>query len=307
MVTPQETYKIEFAKNANLTFYKGFFDSCGVYFDKVDLLDFSERGFSPLDSYPTIVDNVFLKDTNYITPNLGIVEESVVVDGSDVLFCNIASTEDDFIDFGNTSKIDGLFGGLKFLQGIDKAAYGQVVDTPFTESHNVSSLGKFLNFSEFGDESRIVKRSFGKSTPLRVIKNPVVDVFNSKTFKNFSEEADLLRFRFNDFEAKLQQKPVPHTTYLTLKQKRYNVRTKIKPTTRVEERPTVYSFSDVTGSDTVLQKTKTIKSLNNSATYSKNPFLKNLSIIEDNVFDPTRQYRMVKKARNRSDQTSINT
>lgn len=296
---------MEFVKNANLTFYKGFFDSCGVYFDKVDL-GFGEQGFDPLNTYKTAVDNVFLKDVNYITPSIGLVEKSTVVGGNDILFCNVISTEDDLIDFENTSRVEGLFKGLKFLQGIEKTAYGQIVDMPFTESSSTDTIGKFLNFSEFGDESRIVKRSFGKTTPLRLIKNPVVDVFNSKTFKNFSEEADLLRFRFNDFEAKLQQKPVPHTTYLTLKQKRYNVRTKIKPTTRVEERPTTYSFADVTSTDSVLQKTKTGKS-SGTATYSKNPFLKNLSIIEDNVFDPTRQYRMVKKARNRSDQTSINT
>jgi hypothetical protein len=170
----------------------------------------------------------------------------------------------------------------------------------------LTGFGKFLNFSEFGDESRIVKRSFGKTTPLRVIKNPVVDIFNSKTFKNFSEEADLLRFRFNEFEAKLQHKPVPHTTYLTLKQKRYNVRNKIKPTTRVEERPVAYSFVENTNDMSFVQDVKSLKQ-KNSSVYSKNPFLKNLSIIEDNVFDPTRQYRMVKKAKNRLDQTSINT
>jgi hypothetical protein len=199
-----------------------------------------------------------------------------------------------------------LFKGTKFLQGFEKTAYNQILGVSCTDYNNVGNVDKFLNFSEFGDETRIVKRSFGKTTPLRIIKNPVVDVFNSKTFKNFSEEADLLRFRFNDFEAKLQQKPVPHTTYLTLKQKRYNVRNTIKPTTKVKEKPTMYSFIDVAGDMSTTQKTKLLPQ-ESRGVYSKNPFLKNLSIIEDNVFDPTRQYRMVKKAKNRLDQTSVNT
>lgn len=305
LVTPQETYKIEFVKNANLTFYKGFFDSFGVGFNSNDLC-FESQNLAILNNYSGHTNNVFFKDTNYVMSDVNSFENSAVLNNADVLFYNVISTEDDATDFQNSLKIGNLFKGTKFLQGFEKTAYNQILGVSCTDYNNVGNVDKFLNFSEFGDETRIVKRSFGKTTPLRIIKNPVVDVFNSKTFKNFSEEADLLRFRFNDFEAKLQQKPVPHTTYLTLKQKRYNVRNTIKPTTKVKEKPTMYSFIDVAGDMSTTQKTKSL-SQESRGVYSKNPFLKNLSIIEDNVFDPTRQYRMVKKAKNRLDQTSVNT
>jgi len=305
LITPQDTYKMEFVKNANLTFYKGFVDSFGVDFNAIDSC-FTSQDLKLMKTSGTFVDQSFFSDKNYFLSNTEAVFGSPAMSWNDVLFCNVATTEDDVLDFEDTSKISGLFNGSKFLQGFDKTTYNYLITATFPVSDDLTGFGKVLNFSEFGDESRIVKRSFGKTTPLRVIKNPVVDIFNSKTFKNFSEEADLLRFRFNEFEAKLQQKPVPHTTYLTLKQKRYNVRNKIKPTTRVEERPVAYSFVENTNDLSFAQDVKSLKQ-KNSPVYSKNPFLKNLSIIEDNVFDPTRQYRMVKKAKNRLDQTSINT
>jgi hypothetical protein len=49
------------------------------------------------------------------------------------------------------------------------------------------------------------------------------------------------------------------------------------------------------------------KDLNKSQSYSGNPFLKDMSIIEENYGNPTRQYRMVKKAKSRVDTTRVGT
>jgi hypothetical protein len=71
--------------------------------------------------------------------------------------------------------------------------------------------------------------------------------------------------------------------YLTFKQKRYNQRNNIGKKTQM--------FFD--------------KDLKKQQSYSGNPFLKNMSIIEENFGNPTRQYRLVKKAKSRLDTTRV--
>ena len=68
------------------------------------------------------------------------------------------------------------------------------------------------------ENSRWVKKSFGKNTGLRLIKYPVTSGTDSTI---------LFKLRFNDLDSKLNYKVVPNTTYLTLKQKRYKRRKKI--------------------------------------------------------------------------------
>jgi hypothetical protein len=96
---------------------------------------------------------------------------------------------------------------------------------------------------------------------------------------------ELLRLRFNDQKSTLAHKPARPTIYLTFKQKRYNQRTNISKKTQL--------FFD--------------KDLKKNQTYSGNPFLKDMSIIEENFGNPTRQYRMVKKAKSRLDTTRVAT
>jgi hypothetical protein len=47
------------------------------------------------------------------------------------------------------------------------------------------------------------------------------------------------------------------------------------------------------------------KELGKTQTYSGNPFLKDRAIIEENFGNPTRQYRLVKKAKSRLDTTRV--
>ena len=106
------------------------------------------------------------------------------------------------------------------------------------------------------------------------------DFFFSNSGKT---NVELLRFRFNEKKPTLANKPVRPTVYLTFKQKRYNQRTNVGKKTTI--------FFD--------------KELNKKQTYSGNPFLKDMSIIEENYGNPTRQYRMVKKAKSRLDTTRV--
>jgi len=133
------------------------------------------------------------------------------------------------------------------------------------------------------DENRFVKRSFGKTTPIRILKCPSIDF--SAFQLNENKDQDLIRFRFNDKKPSISKKPIRETVYLTFKQKRYNQRNNISKKNE--------NFFD--------KETKSNKK------YSGNPFLKDLSIIEENYGNPTRQYRMVKKAKSRLDTTKVAT
>lgn len=137
-----------------------------------------------------------------------------------------------------------------------------------------------IRHPDFDDENRILKRSSGKSLPFRVLKCPNIDTL---FYNNPSNDIELLRFRFNSVNSKVANKPVKPTLYLTFKQKRYNQRTNIAKKTE--------NFFD--------------KESGNESVYSGNPFLKDLSIIEENYGNPTRQYRMLKKAKSRLDSTKV--
>ena len=115
------------------------------------------------------------------------------------------------------------------------------------------------------------------------MKYPNIDLFLSKDMLNPETQIELFRFRFNDSKSTLANKPIRPTVYLTFKQKRYNQRVNISKKTTV--------FFD--------------KDLGSNQTYSGNPFLKDMSIVEENFGSPTRQYRMVKKAKSRLDTTRI--
>jgi len=131
------------------------------------------------------------------------------------------------------------------------------------------------------DETRIIKKNSGKNTPLRVLKCPNNDFFFKPTENN--SVVELLRFRFNEQKSTLANKPIRSTVYLTFKQKRYNQRNNIS------------------------KKTQTFfnQELKQNQIYSGNPFLKNTTIIEENFGNPTRQYRLVKKAKSRLDTTRV--
>jgi len=114
------------------------------------------------------------------------------------------------------------------------------------------------------------------------LKCPNTDLFFKDSLTQ-SNDIELFRFRFNEQKSTLAGKPVRPTVYLTFKQKRYNQRTSIGKKTQM--------FFN--------------KDLNKTQSYSGNPFLKDMSIIEENFGNPTRQYRLVKKAKSRLDTTRV--
>ena len=136
--------------------------------------------------------------------------------------------------------------------------------------------------------SLAAKRSSGPISPLRLIKNPLLsDSFGSDLSENNTE---LFRLRFNDDSTSVQHKVLPHTTYLTIKQKRYKRKKAIADTKK-------FYHDENEG------KTKRVK-------FSYKPLLINNSIFEDitnksETYNPTRQYRMLKKNKSRSEVFSV--
>ena len=142
------------------------------------------------------------------------------------------------------------------------------------------NIKNIIKHPDLDDETRIIKKNSGKNTPIRVLKQPKSDFF---ILNNNVDKTELFRLRFNERDAVIANKPIKPTTYLTFKQKRYNQRVGISKKQ--------INFTD--------------KETNSLSKYSGNPFLKNNSIIEENFGNPTRQYRMVKKAKLRLDTTRL--
>jgi len=126
-----------------------------------------------------------------------------------------------------------------------------------------------ITHSDLDENTRFVKRSFGKNVPIRLVKYSI---------DNINSENNLFKLRFNDNESTLKHKNVPNTTYLTLKQKRYKRRKKILLYNKL--------FKNDSGT-----KNK----------FSGKLFLKDNSILIDSIDEPTRQYRMIKKNKARND------
>ncbi len=275
--TSVDVYKSEFLNNARTTFYKNVLDRKNLstsYTHNNELFD----SFTHLE---------FLLKNN---KNNFLESGKTQAFSNDLLFL---SSSDDKVIKQNIFRKNQLVNDKKYTPVLDSSS----VRVKLWSLTNHNSLNNFfqnevLNLNsndnniiqhpDLDDETRTLKRNAGKTTPIRVLKCPNNDFF----FINSGlDSIELLRFRFNDKKPTLANKPVRPTVYLTFKQKRYNQRTNISKKTTM--------FFD--------------KELGKSQTYSGNPFLKDLSIIEENYGNPTRQYRMVKKAKSRLDTTRVGT
>jgi len=77
------------------------------------------------------------------------------------------------------------------------------------------------NYNDFLEVNRWVKRSQGTNSPLRIIKYPIS---NKTNFEFNNDTISLFKIRFNENESTIKHKPTPHSTFLTMKQKRYKRR-----------------------------------------------------------------------------------
>lgn len=137
---------------------------------------------------------------------------------------------------------------------------------------NYNNINRFTDFVE---NTRFVKRSYGNLSPIRIIKNTFSDSFNN--------DLQLFKFRFNSNNISLKNKVAPGNIYLTLKQKKYKIQKNIR------------------------LKTKSIHLDNSSSKIKKNwtPRLIDNSIFDDNSENATQQYRLIKKNKKRQEIFSV--
>ena len=290
IATPLDVYKSEFTKNAELTLLKNILDSVN---------------FSPLGGLNCEKDDFNSNNLNF--GSFGLVEtflnlnkkhllesNKVQIFKKDLLFMGFSDEKPFKLDlFKKTQQLnekklkprislqDGFL--VKSWSLVETEALNNFFEVEILNNYNFSKIS--IQHPDLDDETRTIKRNAGKNTPLRLLKCPNSEVFFKDSLLTSNTEVELLRFRFNEQKSTLANKPIRPTIYLTFKQKRYNQRTNISKKTQI--------FFD--------------KDLKKNQTYSGNPFLRDAAIIEENFGNPTRQYRMVKKAKSRLDTTRVAT
>lgn len=171
-----------------------------------------------------------------------------------------------------------------FLNRRDQISFkDSIINNINIKLKNNNSFSKILyNYNDFLEVNRWVKKSQGTNTPLRIIKYPI----SNKTNFDFNNDViSIFKLRFSDNENTIKHKPVPHSTFLTMKQKRYKRRKNIPARVKY--------FKDSKGNNT-----KKVR-------WSANPYLfNNESIIQD-FGSPTKQYNLMKKNKTRYSNTSV--
>ena len=284
--TPVEIYKSEFLNNAELTKFRTILNSnlsvidssidYNINFLSNNLLFWSGLNLSNnfLNSFAenwVLTSNNKTKTNLFFTPNIEdkLLEHQIFKKNQ---LLGLRKPNQNYNDFD--------LSGLKTFNSLDGESFLNFSKDLIIRGVLEDRL--VVNHSDLDDETRILKRSSGKNTPIRILKCPITDIFFKDSLLG-DTDTNLFRFRFNEQKATLANKPIKPTVYLTFKQKRYNQRTNIGKKTQI--------FFD--------------KDLKKNQSYSGNPFLKNKSIIEENFGNPTRQYKLVKKGKSRLDTTRV--
>lgn len=138
----------------------------------------------------------------------------------------------------------------------------------------------FKQSSDVTEVTRWFKRMSGSIQPVKVLKQPL-----SLKTKIDTNLAGVFRARFTESESDIMHKPLPNSTFLAMKQKRYKRRRIIFHRAR-------FYWNPKKGSKKIEK-------------FSAFPNLIDNSLIEESTIDNTRHYSMMKKRRNRSENTSI--
>ena len=294
ITSPLDAYKFEFAKNANLSLLTNVVERESLFIKALpNTLKLNEVQFTNDNSIDLNTGNL---GDSLLQLNKGNLLESnkTKVFKNDLLFLDFSEEKVLKTDLFKKTQLVGekknkpnlsaqLNNLVKTWASTEVESLNNFFENEILNSYNFNK--SIIQHPDLDDETRTIKRSAGKNTPIRLLKCPNSDIFFKDSLVSNNNEIELLRLRFNDQKSTLANKPVRPTIYLTFKQKRYNQRTSISKKTQL--------FFD--------------KDTKKTQTYSGNPFLKDMSIIEENFGNPTRQYRMVKKAKSRLDTTKVST
>lgn len=216
--------------------------------------------------FSNIISYSFLNKKSYINSGLDI-------NGAIPLLDNVLDFNKDTLIFS-----DNLYNSSKQLNNDSKQLFKNII-YKFAKESIAQNFTKLIKHEDFDEYSRWVKRSQGGIMPIRLIKQPL----GLENINNL--DGELFRIKFNNTPNKLQHKPVQDTIYLTLKQKRYNRKKIVAPQTK-------YFRDDYD------KKTNSVK-------YSGKPYLSNDRIFKKSIYDPTTQYKLIKKNKKRGELISV--
>jgi heme/copper-type cytochrome/quinol oxidase subunit 2 len=165
--------------------------------------------------------------------------------------------------FTNFSRQQQVYQNTWLLDSLDSAL------APASSSPEVS----YFKYSDYNTMSRWVKKPNGVTSAARIVK------------LDLNESSDAFSIRFGNPEVTTHQKVTPHSTFLTMKQKRYARKKAILPRT--------IFFKDEEG-----RKMKKVK-------FSGKLALRNNQTIEQVYADANKQYRFFRKNKKRYENTSI--
>lgn len=263
IVSPQEQFKLDYANNFN-------------NIDKSNnVLNLSNSLF--LNSNLKFITNTDVKST--------------FLSGEDI-YNNILSKKFKNLDIRNASEwSDFFFSGSnnKFTYNLQNFVSSKNLFYNSTTITNLLSENFYSNettntlyyHNDFVENSRHFKRSNGVNKPLRLIKLPIL--FDEKLVDDLKNknELNLFRVRLNTENLKIANKEYSNNPYLTLKQKKYSRKKSIQPITRSIK---------VDNNDVITKVRKGIK-----------PVLINNAYFEENNFDSTIQYNLIRKNKTRND------
>lgn len=295
ITSPVELYKTEFLNNNNITNIYNKLQQVAYNFNQNPKLITKDSVYESLKLIHTNDNLLLLGDYNLVCSFIKLEENNFLNSGknfskkNDLIFTNNFNNKLLGLNFFKKSKLIKLekkspektfTKNIKNFDSSTNSAFTNFFTDNITKTNKQTTL---IKHSDMDDETRILRRSFGKTTPIRVLKYPTNNLFFiNSSHSEVPTDIELFRFRFNDKKPSLANKPIKPTVYLTFKQKRYNQRVNIGKKTTI--------FFD---------------NKKQKQTYSGNPFLKNNSIIEENFGNPTKQYRLVKKAKSRVDTTRV--
>jgi heme/copper-type cytochrome/quinol oxidase subunit 2 len=213
--------------------------------------------------------NFLIVENNYLNnyfQNLNFKKNSNLVNETDSILLNF-NLSNKFFNYNLKNQVESNY-----------SFYNNFVSNNLNSNKN--SFFNINYYSDFIESSRYIKKQQGILLPVRLIK------LDQKFLAESNNEFVLFRFRFNSGNSNIQSKNVPNTTYMTIKQKRYERKKSINATTKF--------LKDQNGN-----LTKKIK-------YSSKTILLNNAIFEDYINDATSYYRMLKKNKKRSELISVN-
>lgn len=263
LVSPQEQLNYNFKKNIDeIVYHKSLFQNkLNSTYNNIEL------------ETPIYVNNVnqYLQDSkvNFFVRNKNKkinwdeFSKSEIYSSPLLSFMNLQNKSFSKSDLFDTDRSKNVFLYEHMMKFFRKQFHSEFLDNSI-----------FYKFNDFPNISRWNKRSQGTPNPIRILKN------------NFNDESDnLISVRFHEPESMMHQKPVPHTTFLTMKQKRYARKKAIFPR--------VIFVKDEFGKKSNKVKISTKLALINNESFT------------ENYADSSKQYRFFKKNKKKSENTSI--